>query len=195
MRTWIQGSMLATALLAIGTWSVTTAGQTGYGDEAQEQEPEQVDIIETARAAGQFGTLLRAIEAAGLTDALQGEGPFTVFAPTDEAFAKLPEGKLDELLQPENKEQLAELLKFHVVPEEITASYAAALGQANTMLEGRVLTFEMVEPKEPSETEAGAEAKSADMRNLKVNGEAKVIQKDIEASNGLIQAIDTVLVP
>ena len=91
------------------------------------------DIIETAKAAGSFNTLAKAIEAAGLTETLKGEGPFTVFAPTDEAFAKLPKGTLESLLQ--DKEKLAMILKYHVVAGEVSASQAMKISEANTVAE------------------------------------------------------------
>lgn len=86
-------------------------------------------VVETAMEAGKFGTLIKAIQAAELTDALKGEGPITVFAPTDEAFAKLPAGTLDELLKPENRERLQAILKLHVVPSKLTAE--SLKGQKN----------------------------------------------------------------
>jgi uncharacterized surface protein with fasciclin (FAS1) repeats len=130
-------------------------------------------IIAVAEDAGTFSTLLAALEAADLTEALQSEGPFTVFAPTDEAFAKLPEGKLDKLLQPENKDKLAAILKYHVVDGQATAS---DMEESVTTLEGNDVML------------------MANDEGLMVN-EARVVTADLEASNGVIHVIDTVLMP
>jgi uncharacterized surface protein with fasciclin (FAS1) repeats len=131
------------------------------------------DIIETAKAAGSFNTLAKAIEAAGLTETLKGEGPFTVFAPTDEAFAKLPKGTLESLLQ--DREKLATILKYHVVAGEVSSSQAMKLSEANTVAE-----------KPLKISRAG--------KKLMV-GKATVTQADIAASNGVIHVIDEVLLP
>ncbi len=128
------------------------------------------DIVETAAAAGQFKTLLAAAEAAGLVDALKGEGPLTVFAPNDEAFAKVPKGVIDELLKPENRETLRAVLSYHVVPGKILLG-----AQAPASLEGRSLAIKT----------AGT---------FEVNG-AKVLASDIIATNGVIHVIDAVLIP
>lgn len=133
-------------------------------------------VVETAKETGQFSTLLRAAEAAGLIDMLSGEGPFTIFAPTDDAFAKLPAGKLDALLEPENKDQLVELLTFHVVPNDVTAE-----DMAGSMTELKTVQGGLIEIDS-----AG--------RMTKVE-HAAVIQPDIEASNGVIHVIDKVILP
>lgn len=132
------------------------------------------DIVEVAEA-GQFNTLVTAVKAAGLVDALKGPGPFTVFAPTDEAFAKLPAGTLQNLLKPENKEQLKKILTYHVVAGEVMAKDVVKLHSAKT-LEGSNLAI-----------------KAGD-GGVMIDG-ARVIKTDIKASNGLIHVIDTVLVP
>jgi uncharacterized surface protein with fasciclin (FAS1) repeats len=155
---------LATALLAPGPLAAQAA--QGY------QAP-RGDIVETAAAAGSFNTLATALEAAGLTETLKGEGPFTVFAPTDEAFAKLPAGALDSLLA--DKEKLTRVLTYHVVSGKVTAADVAGLSSAAT-LNGKEL---------PVEAKEGA---------VRV-GEATVTQADIPASNGVIHVIDTVLLP
>ena len=95
--------------------------------------PQDKNIVETAVGAGQFNTLVAAVQAAGLADALQGEGPFTVFAPTDEAFANLPEGTVESLLKPENKDQLAAILKYHVVSGKVMASDVLNAMQVETL--------------------------------------------------------------
>lgn len=136
----------------------------------------QANIVETARQAGSFNTLVTALEAAGLVETLQGEGPFTVFAPTDEAFAKLPEGTLQELLQPENREQLVAILTYHVVPGRVTSDQLA----------GQQLSVETVQ---------GTEVR-IDATGLGVQvDEAMVTTPDIEASNGVIHVIDQVILP
>jgi uncharacterized surface protein with fasciclin (FAS1) repeats len=134
------------------------------------------NIVETAVAAGQFKTLAAALEAAGLIDALTGEGPFTVFAPTDEAFAKLPAGTVESLLKPENKEKLKSILLYHVVPGSVTAKQV-------TKLNGRsVKTLE------------GSSIKVGTMNGVTVD-DARVTKTNIHASNGVIHVIDTVLMP
>ncbi len=136
----------------------------------------RANIVETAVAAGQFKTLAAALEAAGLVDALTGEGPFTVFAPTDEAFAKLPAGTVESLLKPENKEKLKSILLYHVVPGNVTAKQVMKL-------DGRTV-----------KTLEGASIKVSTMHGVTVD-DARVTKTDIQASNGVIHVIDTVLVP
>jgi uncharacterized surface protein with fasciclin (FAS1) repeats len=131
------------------------------------------DIVETAQAAGQFNTLLTAAQAAGLVETLQGEGPFTVFAPTDEAFAKVPKATLAALLR--DKAQLKQVLLYHVVPGKVMAAQAAQLDSARTA-QGQSFTIRAAGGK------------------VMING-ATVIQADIPASNGVIHVIDTVLLP
>jgi transforming growth factor-beta-induced protein len=135
----------------------------------------QQDIVRTARGAGQFATLLAAVDAAGLTSTLQGRGPFTVFAPTDEAFRALPAGTVESLLKPENREQLKALLLYHVVPGRVPAATARTLDGAATV-EGRRIRIRT----------SGA--------SLRIN-DATVISADVNASNGVIHVIDQVLMP
>src|SRR3954452_6516957 len=130
------------------------------------------DIVDTAVADGRFKTLVKAVQEAGLVDTLKGKGPFTVFAPTDEAFAKLPAGTLESLLQ--DKQKLASILTYHVVPGKIMAAQVKA-GQVKTV-QGQSLTVT---------TKNGA---------VIVNN-AKVVKTDIVASNGVIHVIDTVVLP
>jgi uncharacterized surface protein with fasciclin (FAS1) repeats len=134
------------------------------------------NIVETAVAAGQFKTLAAALEAAGLIDALTGKGPFTVFAPTDEAFAKLPAGTVESLLKPENKEKLKSILLYHVVPGNVTAKQVMKLN-------GRTV-----------KTLGGGSIKVGTMHGVTVD-DARVTKTDIQASNGVIHVIDTVLMP
>ena len=134
------------------------------------------DIVETASEAGSFQTLLTAAEAAGLVDTLKSEGPFTVFAPTDEAFAKLPEGTVEDLLKPENQDQLKAILTYHVVPGKTMSSDIA----------GKELEVETVQ----GETIAIDASDGTVMVD-----DATVVQADIETDNGVIHVIDTVLMP
>jgi len=133
------------------------------------------DIVDTAAKAGQFKTLIAAVKAAELESTLRGPGPFTVFAPTDEAFAKLPAGTVDSLLKPENKGKLQSILKYHVVSGKVMSTQAVKLTSAKTVL-GKDLKLD------------------ASGGGLKVGG-ANVVKPDIEASNGVIHVIDTVIVP
>jgi uncharacterized surface protein with fasciclin (FAS1) repeats len=133
------------------------------------------DIVDTAVAAGSFNTLAAALQAAGLVDALKGDGPFTVFAPTDEAFAKLPAGTVENLLKPENKDQLISILTYHVVSGSLPAASVMKATGADT-LEGETLEF------------------STSNGSVMVNN-ATVISADVMASNGVIHVIDTVLLP
>jgi transforming growth factor-beta-induced protein len=138
-------------------------------------EPELSDIVDTAVADGRFTTLAAALEAAGLIETLKGEGPFTVFAPTDDAFAALPEGTVESLLLPENKQALTDILTYHVVSGKVMAADVTALTSATTVL-GKDVAIKV------------------DMGNVYIN-EAKVIITDIETSNGVIHVIDAVLLP
>lgn len=133
------------------------------------------DIVDTAVAAGNFKTLAAALKAAGLIDTLKGDGPFTVFAPTDEAFAKLPEGTVENLLKPENKEKLAAILKYHVVPAKAMAKDVSDMTSAPTV-NGKKLKLQV------------------DGGKVMVD-EATVTKADIETSNGVIHVIDSVLMP
>ena len=141
-----------------------------------EEAAKPANIVETAVAAGQFKTLAAALEAAGLIDALTGKGPFTVFAPTDEAFAKLPAGTVESLLKPENKEKLKSILLYHVVAGNVTAKQV-------TKLNGRTVR-----------TLEGASIKVSTTHGVTVD-DARVTKTDIQASNGVIHVIDKVLVP
>jgi uncharacterized surface protein with fasciclin (FAS1) repeats len=133
------------------------------------------DIVDTAIAAGDFNTLVAAIQAAGLVDTLKGDGPFTVFAPTDEAFAALPAGTVESLLEPENVAKLQAILTYHVVPGKVMASDVTD-GTSAATVQGSNVAFVV----------AGG--------SVQING-ATVTAADIEASNGVIHVIDTVLLP
>ncbi len=132
------------------------------------------DIVDTAMSAGQFNTLIAAAKAAGLVDTLKGEGPLTVFAPTDEAFAALPEGTVDNLLKPENKDELVKILTYHVVP-------------------GKVMSTDLKDDM-MAKTAQGGEIK-IDLDNGPMVNDAKVISADIAADNGVIHVIDKVIMP
>jgi uncharacterized surface protein with fasciclin (FAS1) repeats len=135
----------------------------------------KADIVDTAVAAGSFNTLATALQAAGLVETLKGEGPFTVFAPTDEAFAKLPAGTVEDLLKPENKDKLVAVLTYHVVAGKVKAKDVVKLTSADTVQGSSV--------------------------DIKVKGDtvyvdnAKVVKTDIKASNGIIHVIDSVILP
>jgi uncharacterized surface protein with fasciclin (FAS1) repeats len=134
------------------------------------------DIVDTAVSAGQFETLVAAVKAAGLVDTLKGDGPYTVFAPTDEAFAKLPAGTLENLLKPENKDQLVAILTYHVVAGKVMSGDIAGKTTEAMTVQGSELTIDA-------------------MKGGVMVDEARVIQADIETSNGVIHVIDTVVLP
>jgi uncharacterized surface protein with fasciclin (FAS1) repeats len=132
------------------------------------------DIVTTAVEAGSFKTLAAALKAGGLVETLQGPGPFTVFAPTDDAFAKLPAGTVENLLKPENRDQLVAVLKYHVVAGKVMSDQVVKLKQAKTV--------------------NGKEVKIDATSGVKVN-DANVVKADVAASNGVIHVIDRVLLP
>ncbi len=155
----------------------TTGPASSTPDATVSQEPAAPtsDIVETAAAAGSFKTLVAALEAADLKGTLQGDGPFTVFAPTDEAFAKLPAGTVEDLLKPENKEKLRAVLTYHVVAGKVMAADVVKLTAAKTV-QGSDLTIA---------TSGGG---------VTVDG-ASVTKTDIETKNGVIHVIDAVVIP
>jgi uncharacterized surface protein with fasciclin (FAS1) repeats len=136
---------------------------------------EKKDIVDTAVSAGSFNTLVAAVQAAGLAETLKGEGPFTVFAPTDDAFAKLPAETLEDLLKPENKEKLAAILTYHVVS-------------------GRVMAKDVITMKEAKTVNGQSVMVSMEADTVMIDN-AKVVKADIECSNGIIHVIDTVILP
>jgi uncharacterized surface protein with fasciclin (FAS1) repeats len=154
---------LAAVALALG-WSVVAPVRA-----------QSKDIVDTAVAAGSFTTLAKALTAAGLVTTLKGPGPFTVFAPTDAAFAKLPAGTLETLLKPENKDRLRRILTYHVVPGTVRAANVAKMRSA---------------------TSAGGDTIAIRAEGGEVMvGEARVVRADIAASNGVIHVIDTIMLP
>ena len=155
--------------LAATLFAATSLSAGNYGKKAAS------DIVDTAVAAGNFTTLAAALQAGGLVDTLKSDGPFTVFAPTDEAFAKLPAGTVESLLKPENRDQLVAILKYHVVPGEVKAAEVVKLTSAPT-------------------------ANGSDVA-IRVEGDSvfvndsRVVATDIAASNGVIHVVDTVILP
>jgi uncharacterized surface protein with fasciclin (FAS1) repeats len=158
---------LSAALLAAPLLAATPALAAG-----------EADIVGTAVAAGQFGTLVKAVEAAGLVETLKGPGPFTVFAPTDAAFAALPAGTVEELLKPENKEKLAAVLTYHVVPGRVMSGDIAGKELEVQTVQGSTLEVDAT---------GGGGGVTVD--------DAKVVTADIAASNGVIHVIDKVVLP
>lgn len=135
------------------------------------------DVISVAKAAGNFKTFLKVVDAAGLTATLQKPGPYTVFAPTDTAFTKLPAGTLDDLLKPENKARLVATISYHIAPVKLTAAELAKMDEVKT-LEGTEIDVDT----------------STDGKTIEID-EAKILGNDVVASNGIIHAIDSVLQP
>ncbi len=135
----------------------------------------RMDIVETAIEAGTFTTLVSAVKAAGLTETLKGTGPFTMFAPSDDAFKKLPGGEVEGLLKPENKAKLVSILKYHVVPGKVSSQEVS----------GKTLKRKSIE---------GSEISIDATKGVKVNG-ATVVTPDIQATNGVIHIIDSVIMP
>lgn len=161
------GVFVASGLVAANAGNY--GGSKGYG-----MTTSKPDIVDTAVAAGSFNTLVAAVQAAGLVDTLKGEGPFTVFAPTDEAFAKIPKAQLDALLA--DTEALTAVLTYHVVP-------------------GRIMSATLVDERFTTAKTVQGEAVTIDARtNVKVNG-ANVVNADIVASNGVVHVIDSVILP
>ncbi|MEQ8766672.1 MAG: fasciclin domain-containing protein [Planctomycetota bacterium] len=173
--TLLLSTILATAPLASAQECASSKCQKPKAQAVTVSWHADQDIIDTAVAAGSFETLAAAVKAAGLIDTLKGDGPFTVFAPTDEAFAKLPEGTLETLLKPENKGLLKSILTYHVVSGKVPAEKAMKLTRGETV-----------------------NGQSIDLRveggKLQVDG-AQVIKADIQCTNGVIHVIDTVILP
>jgi transforming growth factor-beta-induced protein len=175
MLTSIASVRLRTLLPLAALLSGAMAFQGANAYEAKAKAKASADIVDTAVAAGSFNTLATALKAAGLVETLKGPGPFTVFAPTDEAFAKLPAGTLESLLKPENKAKLAGILTYHVVAGKVMAADVVKLTSAKTV-NGQPVKIAV---------EGG---------KVKVEG-ANVVKTDIGASNGVIHVIDAVLLP
>ena len=161
--------MLKYALVAL------VAVSASFSSTAAKAETAGKSIVEIAAGAEDFSTLVAAVKAADLVDVLSSKGPFTVFAPTNEAFAKLPKGTVESLLKPENKDKLIAVLKYHVVPGKVMAKDVVKVDSAKTA-QGSSVTV------------------TVEGKTVKVDN-AKVIKTDIEASNGVIHVIDTVIIP
>lgn len=159
-------------LFTLGAAALAAMAITAGAPQARAQEK---DIVDTAVAAGSFKTLAAALKAAGLVDTLKGRGPFTVFAPTDEAFAKLPKGTVEDLLKPENKAKLTAILTYHVVPGAVMASDVIKVKEAKT-----------VNGQSVSVRTTGGSV---------LIDNARVVTADIKASNGVIHVIDSVILP
>jgi uncharacterized surface protein with fasciclin (FAS1) repeats len=162
-------------MLKFKTLMVAAIALVALGIGGMQARAAEKDIVDTAVAAGQFKTLASALQAAGLVDTLKGDGPFTVFAPTDEAFAKLPAGTVENLLKPENKDQLVAILTYHVVPGKVEAADVVKLDEAKTV-NGKMVDIEV-------------------KGDTAMVNDAKVTKTDIAASNGVIHVIDTVILP
>jgi uncharacterized surface protein with fasciclin (FAS1) repeats len=170
---WSEPMRIWTARVSLVALAVTLIAVSA--PRAEDQAAKK-DIVETAIAAGNFKTLVRAVEVADLVDTLKGKGPFTVFAPTDEAFQKLGEEKINELLK--DKKALAKILTYHVVKGNVTSSAVANLdGKGAKTVEGQEVMI------------------SVDGKNVMLNGKVKVIKADIKCANGVIHVIDAVLMP
>ncbi len=165
----IKKVTLLTVLLGIAV-GFTQVMAGGYGHKKSK------DIVDTAVSAGSFNTLVAAVKAADLVDTLKSDGPFTVFAPTDEAFAKLPAGTLESLLKPENKDQLAAILTYHVVPGKVKAADVVTIDSATSVQGSNI-------------------AVAVNDGSVVLNGNSTVVQTDIATSNGVIHVIDTVILP
>ena len=166
-------SILSRAFAVMATVGVLAAAQPA--DASGPAKPGR-DIVETAVGAGSFETLVAAVQAAGLVETLQGEGPFTVFAPTDEAFAALPAGTVEDLLKPENKDKLVAILTYHVIAGEVPSS----------AVNNKQLDAKTVQGSTLAVNGLGA--------GVTVNG-ANVVRPDIITDNGVIHVIDAVLIP
>lgn len=161
-------------LMIAATLAFAGMTPTVFAEEAKASEVKKMDIVETAASAKDFSTLVAAVKAAGLVDTLKGPGPFTVFAPTNEAFAALPEGTVEMLLKPENKAKLVAILTYHVVPGKVMAADVKA-GEVATV-QGDKATIKVTDGK------------------VMIDG-ANVVKTDIVASNGVIHVIDKVIMP
>jgi transforming growth factor-beta-induced protein len=168
---WIAIGLLSVGGIAAVVPTLPLSPAAAVADDATPSK----DIVDTAVAAGQFNTLAAALKAAGLIDTLKGAGPFTVFAPTDDAFAKLPPGTVDDLLKPENKDKLIAILTYHVVSGKDMAKDIQGMSTVKT-LNGKELPIKVQDGKV-------------------MVGSATVTKADIETSNGVIHVIDTVLIP
>ena len=168
-RVLVSSLSVFTLVLATSAAALADCGNCNKG------KSHKHDIVDTAVEAGSFKTLATALDAAGLVETLKGKGPFTVFAPTDEAFAKLPEGTVANLLKPENKDKLVGILTYHVVAGKVMAADVVKLKKAETV-QGSKVRIKVKDGK------------------VKLN-RANVVKTDIECTNGVIHVIDAVILP
>jgi uncharacterized surface protein with fasciclin (FAS1) repeats len=166
--------MKSMRIALVAAAAVLTASPAVAQDEAYAKGTD-MDIVDVAVSAGSFETLVAAVKAAGLVEVLKSDGPFTVFAPTDDAFKALPEGTVTELLRPENKEKLIAILTYHVVPGKVTAADVVKLTSAKTV-QGQTVSIKAID------------------KGVMIDG-ARVLKTDIPASNGVIHVIDAVILP
>jgi uncharacterized surface protein with fasciclin (FAS1) repeats len=166
---------ISKTILAFASAALLALSSVAIAGHHAEKKEKTGDIVDVAVSAGQFNTLAAALEAAGLVATLKGDGPFTVFAPTDAAFAKLPAGTIDTLLKPENKDQLVAILTYHVVPGNVKAADVVKLSRATTV-NGADVAIEVNDG------------------SVRIDN-ALVIKTDIGASNGVIHVIDSVILP
>lgn len=166
---------LSVALMASVAFVATPAATAGHHGKAKAHATVSADIVDTAVGAGAFNTLVAAVTAADLVATLKSDGPFTVFAPTDEAFAKLPAGTVENLLKPENKQQLVAVLTYHVVAGKVTSADLAGKRLEAKTVQGTTVDIDATD-------------------GVRVDG-ANVVQADIMTSNGIIHVIDRVILP
>lgn len=190
--TYVIGGIIALLLVGGLIWAITgsmnndkkddnnTTSQEMKDEKKEADKMEEKDIVATAMATSDLSTLVTAVKAADLVETLQGEGPFTVLAPTNAAFDALPAGTLDDLLKPENKEKLAGILKYHVVSGKVMSSDLSD-GQVVTTVQGENLTVSIMDGKVYFMDATG--------------GKAMVSQADVKAKNGVVHVIDAVLLP
>ncbi len=164
---------ILTSMALVGALAGAAVVNAGHHESGHAME--KPNIVEVAAGNKDFSTLVAAVQAAGLVEVLAGEGPYTVFAPTNEAFAKLPEGTVEMLLLPENKDKLVAILTYHVVPGDVSASQVVELTEVTTV-QGNTAAIAV--------TDEGAT----------IDG-AKIIMTDLDASNGVVHVIDTVIIP
>ena len=161
--------------LALVTVAFAMTASPALAQDAAYAKGTNMDIVDVAASAGSFETLVAAVKAAGLVEVLKGDGPFTVFAPTDDAFGALPDGTVAELLKPENKEKLIAILTYHVVPGKVMAADVVKLTEAKTV-QGQDVSI------------------ATSDQGVMIDG-ARVLKTDIVASNGVIHVIDSVILP
>ena len=174
---WKSSVVFGVVTMLLASWSAAVAGEKCAKNSVTAvayRKEVKLDIVDTAVKAGSFKTLAAALKAAGLVDTLKGKGPFTVFAPTDEAFEKLPSGTVETLLKPENKDKLVAILTYHVVAGNVKAADVVKLKSAKTV-QGQTVAIDATD-------------------GVKIN-DAKVVKADIDCANGVIHVIDTVLLP